>query len=383
MKIAIITDAIYPFTLGGSEIRNHKIAKRLVKRGHEVHIYGAKLWKGEDIKKIDGVVIHGVSDYQNLYNKKGKRKPGESLFLSLKTFSKLLKEDYDLIDNASFVYFNCYLTKLISIIKKKPLVFTWHQYFGDYLKGYFGKLKGTIAMLLERGSVSLSKNNIAVSSQVKSELEKRKAKGRIDIVYNGTDTKLAGKVKASQKKYDLIFAGRLNYQKNLKLLVYSANLLKKDFPDLKICIIGSGEEKRKLQDLIHKLRLDKNFFFAGEIKDKKKVFELMKSSKIFVLPSLMEGFPLTLIEANACGLPVIATKTKHNNISEYIKENENGILCLPTPESFSKAISLLLKNKQVREKMSKEGIKKAKDYDWEKITDRQEEYYKRIIQRKI
>ena len=53
MKIAITTDAIYPFTLGGSEIRNHEVAKRLVKKGHEVHIYGAKLWKGKNIIKKD------------------------------------------------------------------------------------------------------------------------------------------------------------------------------------------------------------------------------------------------------------------------------------------------------------------------------------------
>ena len=48
MKIAITTDAIYPFTMGGSEIRNHEIAKRLIKKGHEVHIYGAKFWKGKN-----------------------------------------------------------------------------------------------------------------------------------------------------------------------------------------------------------------------------------------------------------------------------------------------------------------------------------------------
>ena len=61
MKIAMTTDVIYPFTVGGSEIRNHEILKRLAKNGHEVHIYGAKLWRGKDIIKLDGISIHGVS----------------------------------------------------------------------------------------------------------------------------------------------------------------------------------------------------------------------------------------------------------------------------------------------------------------------------------
>ena len=52
MKIAIIFDMIYPFNIGGIEIRNHEFAKRLVKAGHEVHLFGVKLWKGQSIQMV-------------------------------------------------------------------------------------------------------------------------------------------------------------------------------------------------------------------------------------------------------------------------------------------------------------------------------------------
>jgi len=382
MRIAITTDAIYPFTLGGSEIRNYEIAKRLVKKGHEVHIYGGKFWKGSNKIRADNVTIVGVHYFKKgLYNQKGRRYLLDLIKLSLKFPFQLNKENYDLIDNASFNFFNCYSTKLASSINQTPLIFTWHQYFGNYLLGYFGRTKGTIAKILEYFSTKLTKNNLAVSNHVKSELIKRKIpENNIKVIYNGTDLKQINQIKSQKTKYDLIYVGRLNYQKNLELLINSINLIKKQTPNIKICIIGDGEEKNKLINLTKELSLTKNFEFKGEIKDKQKVFQLLKSSKIFVLPSRLEGFPLTIIEANAAGLPIITTRTKYNNTSEYITNNENGLLVNPNPEDFSKVIQTLLKNKNLRKKMSKQGLRKARDFDWDKIADEQEKYYKKIIQ---
>ena len=138
MKIAYVTDAIYPFTIGGSEIRNYEIAKRLVKKGHEVHIYGAKLWKGPSVKNQEGIILHGLYPFpRGLYGKNGKRLLWGPFLLSLRILRDLLHENYDLIDNMAFDFFNCYATKMASIFKNIPLIFTWHQYFGDYLKIYF------------------------------------------------------------------------------------------------------------------------------------------------------------------------------------------------------------------------------------------------------
>ncbi|MFH1358801.1 MAG: glycosyltransferase family 4 protein [archaeon] len=380
MKIAITTDAIWPFTLGGSEIRNHEVAKRLVKKGHEVHIYGAKLWKGPNDIKIDNVTIHGVAEAKSLYDSSGTRKPVDPLKISIKILPKLIKNNYDIIDNAAFSFFNCYSTKFISLIKKTPLVLTWHQYFGDYLIDTLGKRTGKIAMILEKTSTKLTKNNLAVSNHVKNELIKRNIKQKnIQVIYNGADIKEIKKTKPLKEKFDLIFVGRLCYQKNLSLLIDSINLTKKQFPKIKICIIGDGDEKNKLLTKIKKLNLKDNFKFTGNLTNKNLVYAYLKSSKIFVLPSRLEGFPLTIIEANAAGLPIITTKTKYNNTTEYIKNNINGLVVKPNPKDFSQAIKTLLKNKKLRSNLSKKGLEKSKDFDWNKITEQQEKYYKKIL----
>ena len=292
-----------------------------------------------------------------------------------------MKNDFDVIDIASFVYFNCYLGKFVSLTKRTPLVFTWHQYFGDYLLGYFGNIKGTIAKLLELGSTKLSTKNIAVSEYVKKELVKNGIKeNNIAIIKNGVDLEMVNSIRKQKKKYDLIFVGRLNYQKNLILLIESIKLVKEKIPKIMVCIVGSGEEKEKLLEQIKNFGLEKNFYFVGEIKDKQEVFRYMKSAKIFVLPSLLEGLPLTIIESNACGLPVITTKTKWNNTQEYIEtEGISGILSEPAKEIFSETIINTLKDRKNIKIMSKNGIKKSKDYDWNKIADQIENYYKSLV----
>jgi len=380
MKIAFVTDAIWPFTIGGSEVRNHEVAKRLVKKGHEVHIIGAKFWKGKRDIEIEGVKIHGLHNYARLYNPQGKRKLIDPLILSSKIFLYLLKDDFDLIDNASFVYFNCYTTKIVSLLKRVPLIFTWHQYFGDYLLEYFGKLKGAIAIILESTSAKLTKHNVAVSSYIKDELIRQGVHEKnIFVINNGADISLINSIKSKKKKYDLIFVGRLNYQKNLPLLVESVRLLSEEYPKIRVCIVGGGVEQKNIQRLVEKYGLNGNFHFTGELRDKKKVFEHMKSSRIFVLPSRLEGFPLTIVEANACGVPVVAARTKHNDISEYVRNGENGLVAGLNPVDFSDAIGKLLKDKKKVKFMSKRSILKAKEYDWDKIADRQEKYYQEVL----
>lgn len=382
MKIAIVTDAIYPYTVGGSEIRNYEIAKRLVKKGHEVHIYGAQFWEGESEKTLDGIKIHGVSKYVQLYYAKGRRSIGDPLKLSWKLFFKLRKEHFDLIETATFVYPNCLVTKLISKVHGNSLVFVWHQYFGTYLFDYLGKIVGSASYLLEYFSTKLCKNNLCVSKNVQNTLiEKGVKKEKTFVIYNGFDKELMNLAPVKKETFDILFVGRLNYQKNLSLLIETGSLLKKTIPHIKIRLIGEGPEKKNLTKTIKDFGLSKNVKFLGRL-EKTEVYSYMKSSRLFVLPSLLEGFPLTIVEANAAGLPIVTVKSKHNNTTEYVKNNVNGRVVDPTKEDLTKNILEILKNEKLRLELSEKSMKKANEYSWEKITKKLEKDYKKIIENK-
>lgn len=377
MKIAFVSDLMYPFNIGGIEIRNYELAKGLVKKGHEVHMFGIKLWDGKDVIKKQGIIIHGINCRSD-YSLTGKRTIKEAMEFALRLPRHLLKERFDIIDVATCPFFHCFSCKLVSIIMKSKLVLTWNGYLGDYWNFYLGKEKGRIAKLIEKLSSKLSNFNIAVSEKTKQLLVNDEVKIKnVKVIYNGIDLNDIRKVKGERRKGDVIFVGRLAHQKNLPLLIEGVKLVKEKYPKIKVCIVGDGSERKKILMLIKKYNLEKNVQLRGELKKRSEVFRAMKESKVFVLPSLWEGFPLVVIEAGACGLPVISVNSRMNNASEFIKKN--GIIVENNPLAFSEGIRKLLDNEGLRKKIGQEGVKFSEKLEWKILAKELEEYYLGLI----
>jgi glycosyltransferase involved in cell wall biosynthesis len=384
MKIALVTDAIYPFTLGGSEIRNYEIAKRLVRRGHEVHIYGAKWWEGPEVISHEGTVLHGMHPFsQGLYGKNKRRSELDMLLLSVKIGRKLLHEDYDIIDNLSFNHPNCYAIKPVSMIKKTPLVFTWQQYFGDSIadclgSSGLGKLKGKVIKQLERISTKLADYNVACSMKVKEELKKRGVKsGKIKVIYNGCSLSDIERTKSLGEDHDLIFVGRMHYQKNPQLFLETLVHLKRHSPGIRAAMIGTGPEDSNLKAYAREHNLTGNVIFKGPVKEREEIYRHMKSSKMMVLTSRFEGFPLVIVEAHACRTPVVSTDYSGGNVKEIIKNKE--LIAGQSAEELAEKIKLLLEgSERIRDVVKKPGTD-AKKFDWNVIADETEAFYGRIM----
>ncbi|WP_269849775.1 glycosyltransferase family 4 protein [Methanosarcina horonobensis] len=170
MKIAFVYDAVYPWIKGGAEVRIHELGKRLSLQGHEVHLFGIKWWEGEDVFQYEGMTLHGVCKARNLYVN-GRRSISEALVFAVRLFPALMRERFDIIDVSVFPYFSCFTVKAISILKKAPAVFTWHEVWGDYWYEYLGKRQGFFGIVIETAVAKISKNNIAVSDWTKRRLE--------------------------------------------------------------------------------------------------------------------------------------------------------------------------------------------------------------------
>jgi len=100
----------------------------------------------------------------------------------------------------------------------------------------------------------------------------------------------------------------------------------------------------------------------------------MKSSKVFVLPSTREGFGIVVIEANACGIPVVTVDHKDNAAKDLIEEGKNGFVCQLNEEEIAKRIMRILENNSGR-KMKEVCMDLAKKYDRDKIVDEIEGVY--------
>lgn len=379
MKIAIVYDMLYPFNVGGAEIRNYQLAKQLSKK-HEVHLFGVKMWDGPDIIKREGITYHGVCRYSRMYKFDGARTSWEPIKFALKLFFPLYKEKFDVIDTSSFVYFHCFTCKAVSILNRTPLVLTWHQYWGDYWYRYIGGFRALVGKTIEKVVKSLTTNHIAVSFTTKKDLiEAGVPQKNVSVIYNGVNLDTVGKTPPNKQGFDILFVGRLIHQKNVKLLIETTNLVRKKIPDIKVGIIGNGPNYNELKKRVGELKLKRNIIFLGFLDHLTDVYSYMKASKIFILPSLLEGFGIVVVEANACGLPVIVIKNKWNAAVELITDGKNGFVTDNNADLLAQKISCLLNDANLRHSMSTEAQCFASDFDWEDLAKKLEYYYSTLI----
>ncbi|MEM4621035.1 MAG: glycosyltransferase family 4 protein, partial [Desulfurococcaceae archaeon] len=306
--------------------------------------------------------------WRNLYVD-GKRSIGEGIYFGLKTLIKL-NGRFDVIDCQEFPYFSCISSKIRAISSGSKFFITWHEVWGNYWVEYLGK-KGYIGKIVEKFVSKITHYAIAVSEKTKNDIINLGVpENRIKVIPNGIDFERIKKIKPSQESSDVIFAGRLIKDKNVAVLIEAIKLLKKDFPDIKCIIIGNGPEKDKLEKLSVSLGLERNVKFLGFLEEYDNVIAYFKSSKVFVLPSAREGFGISALEANACGLPVVTLNHKMNAACELIRNGENGFICELSAEDVADKII-----KAFDFRNSEKCIETAKKYDWNYIVDLVESYY--------
>ncbi len=377
MKIAIVFDGIYPYAIGGIEKRNWEIAKRLVLKGHEIHMFGMKDWKGEKDFIKEGVYIHGVGTHIKRYTKSGIRSIKVAILFSFFIFPPLLHKKFDILVCANVPYFHLFPVKIISLIKKKPLIVEWsNSVWGNYWYAYLGYL-GIFGKFVEKICGKISNKTIAISNTMKDELIKMGAtKDNIKVIPYGVDIERVDKISQNPQKIDVLFVSRLVSYKNPDVLIKAIQMVRKNIPNVNCYIIGDGPEKQKLFALTKELNLEENVKFTGFM-ESEEIFSFMKSSKIFVFPSTVEGFGMVIIEAFACGLPVIGINSQSSRcVSELIEDGKNGFLLNKLDENmFAEKITLLLKDENLRNKMGNNGKNIANKYDWDKITNEVEKLY--------
>ncbi len=359
MRVALLSDSIYPYNKGGKETRSFQLVNELSKRGHDVHFYTMKFWKGSSVMVKNGVTYHGICKEYPMYNG-DKRSIKQGIMFGLASF-KLLFEKFDILDADHMVYFHIFPARLACWLRGKKLVVTWHEVWGkNYWREYMG-WKGVFGYFMEKLSSILADRIIAVSKDTSSDLVKVLGvkKSKVKVIENGLHLSEIEKVDKSKETSDIIYVGRLLSHKNVDVLIEAVKGFKG-----KVLIVGGGVELNRLKKLAND-----NIEFKGFVESHDEVIALMKSSKAFVLPSTREGFGITIIEANACSLPVVTIDVPTNAGRSLIKDGENGYLCSLDSKSLRSAIDKALSK---RDWSTKSYVYK---YDWNHLIMKFEEVY--------
>lgn len=164
-----------------------------------------------------------------------------------------------------------------------------------------------------------------------------------------------------EKKYDLVFTARLEKNKGIHLLLRAIKNVKLQNPNVKLLIIGSGPLKGEIQKYIRGYKLENNVFLSGWLETLGYVAQAYNSASIFINPSFNEGGPRVVLEAMACGLPVITTPV--GAMPDIIKDGESGLFIDWNPADMAQKIWLLLNNVELQKKFSLAGIELVKQFE--------------------
>jgi glycosyltransferase involved in cell wall biosynthesis len=373
MKIAFVYDVIYPYVKGGVEKRIRELAVRLSARGHDVHIVGMKYWEGPDTLETDGITLHGICPARPLYAE-GRRTIREAIWFSILLLPFLKRESFDIIDCQQFPYFPCFSVKLAEVLKKKPVVITWHEVWGDYWYEYLG-WKGGFGKMTEHLVTGLTPNSIAVSGTTAKKLGCLGVFDDVRIIPNGIDPVHIQSVPTSLISSDIIFVGRLIKEKHVDVLVRAFATLLPEFPGLTLLVLGDGPERESIRTLIRDLAIEDRVMLKAFTDSHDEVIGLMKSSHVCVIPSTREGFGIAALEALACGLPVVTADHPDNAICELITHETGFRTSLSVDDLAAKirdALSRYLAMKPA-------CIASAKSSDWDRIVDDAENCYFSLV----
>jgi glycosyltransferase involved in cell wall biosynthesis len=204
---------------------------------------------------------------------------------------------------------------------------------------------------------------------------------RIKVIYNFVDFRQIEKKAKKEinypffanKDYHVIIAvGRLTEQKRFDRLLNAFALLKKEIKNVRLIVLGKGELFEKLNNLANELNIKDYVEFAGF---QKNPWAWVSKAKIFVLSSDYEGFGNVIVEAMACGTPVISTNCL-SGPNEIITHGKNGLLVPPADEkALAEAMRSLLENNKLRIMLAEEGKRRARDFRLEKILPQYERLF--------
>jgi glycosyltransferase involved in cell wall biosynthesis len=374
-KILLYTDT--PL-VGGAEKHIHQLAKTLLNDGFLAKVVCSKykkldLWC-ENLKK-DGIPVIRL----NVNHKHDPRH-----LLQLKNILKA--ENPDILHLHLWNPGACrYAFWTTSPSQLPKIIATEHDPFP--LSGIKKRLKKQ-ALAKTHQTITVSNNNQEQIISWYPEL-----KNSTTVIHNGIDLEQFEKAlihfthqekhkiktqlfQANDNDFIITTVATLHPRKGLIYLIEAYKEVQETNPQTKLVLIGEGPQKKDLEKKVKKLGLEDKVVFLNH---QESIPKLLKSSDLFVLPSIKEAFGLVLLEAMAAQIPIIASAV--GGIPEIIENNKNGILVEPAnPKMLAEKILFLIKNAPIRQKMVFLGHHRVKDFDLKKMAQKTEAVYHKVLQ---
>lgn len=376
-KIGFVYDAVYPWEKGGAQKRVRELAIRLAET-HDVHIFGMKYWDGPAQMTRDNITYHGVCEPSELYTEGRRAIPPALKFASALT-GPLLRADLDIVDCQQFPYFPIFPSKLHELTRQSELVVTWYEVWDDYWYDYLGR-KGVFGQTVERLTLRLADTVVPISDYIADDLAELGRTKDVHVVENGVDYEALQEIPAADRAWDIVYIGRLSEHKRVEHLLEATKLAAERLGrNLQVCVMGDGPERDDLEQRARDLGVGDQVEFLGFVEADEDVIANIKAATVFVLPSIREGFPNTILEANACGVPSIVVDHPENGSTAIVADDETGFVVEPTPEAITDRIVDVVSDDELRTRLSTGAREYGQAHDWNEIVADLEAVYETVL----
>ncbi len=376
MKIGFITTYFYPMK-GGVESNVFYMAKELVRRGHEVHVYasdrkGKDVWSSEEV--VEGIKIHRCRTLFRF---------GYYGVLNSNIFAKMRKEQFDVVHVHSLGFFGQDAAALMYkwVHPKTKLVLTPHGPFMALQYGFVKRMIKKIAEGMIRVVIQGYDRVVEVNPFQNEWLVRQYGvqKGKIVYVPNGIPSEMVLKGKKKRNaKVMLTYVGRLNAYKGVQDVVVALARLGKGAPVQFTIMTTDHENAKAVQELVKEKGMEKKVKFVFDANEQKKQ-KLLQQSDIFMMPSQWEAFSIAMLEAMAQKNAISSTKTEGGKF--LIEEFENGLLYdFGNVKQLEEAMVALIEKSAMRKRMQEANGKKAKEFVWPIIAEKMEQEYVRMVE---
>lgn len=358
MKILILNwrDIKNPSS-GGAEILTHEIAKGLVAKGHEVIQFSSEFKSSKPEEQIDGIKIirDGALDARRL--------TGSVYFKAFRYYEKKLKGNVDLVIDE--IHGMPFFIPLYVKERKIALICEMTGDLWDFSVSFpFNLLGKFLEKIYPKFYMSITILTISESSRqelINYGFDPR----QIRVLPLGSNSNIVKNLPRKEKNPTLIFLSRLSKTKGIEDAIRSVSLVSKEFPKIKLWIVGKGSDEYEavLRKQIAGLKLGNRIELLGYVSEKDKE-KLLEKAHILIAPSIKEGWGLTIHEAGAKATPAIVYNVA--GLRDVVKPNVNGIICKNnSPEDLAENIKYLFKNNKAYLKLQKGAISEREKHSWE------------------
>ena len=340
MRICLVYDCLFPYTVGGAERWYRSLAERLADDGHEVTYLTLRQWERGEPHDVRGVDVRVVGPRMGLYNGPGQRRILPPLVFGAGVLWHLLRHGgrYDVVHTCSFPYFSLLAAAVVAPLHGYRVAADWFEVWSrSYWREYVGRLAGDVGFWVQRLCARVPQRAFCFSRLYAERLREEGLRGEITMLAGAYDGSLQPRpIQAAEPL--VVFAGRHIPEKRVPAIVPAIAHLRDRLPAVRALILGDGPERevvrRRVADEGLSDVIEVPGFVASDAVD-----AAIARAMCLLLPSRREGYGLVVIEATSHGTPSVVVAGVDNAAVELIAEGVNGFVAASdAPEDLAAAM---------------------------------------------